>query len=59
MLENLKIESENLKKDLIEMEQIFSMKREHFFKVQGAIEALDALEGVTEETPWHPLQNAL
>ena len=51
MLENLKIESENLKKALIDMEQIFSMKREHFFKVQGAIEALDALEGVTEETP--------
>jgi len=51
MLENLKIESENLKKDLIEMEQIFSMKREQFFRVQGAIEALDALEGDTEETP--------
>jgi hypothetical protein len=51
MLENLKTESENLRKDLIEMEQIFSMKREQFFRVQGAIEALDALEGGTEETP--------
>ena len=35
------------------------MKREHFFKVQGAIEALDALEEVTEQTPWHLPQNAL
>ena len=51
MLENLKIESENLKKDLIGMEEIFSMKREQFFKVQGAIEALDALEVGTEQTP--------
>ena len=51
MLENLKIESENLKKDLIGMEEIFSMKREQFFKVKGAIEALDALEGGTEQTP--------
>lgn len=51
MLENLKIESENLKKDLIEMENIFSIKKEQFFKVQGAIEALNALEGDAEEAP--------
>jgi len=51
MLENLKIESENLKKDLIEMENIFLMKKEQFFKVQGAIEALNALEGDAEEIP--------
>jgi len=50
MLEELKSQAENLKKDLIDLEQIFSMKKEQFIKVQGAIEALTALEE-TEETP--------
>jgi predicted aldo/keto reductase-like oxidoreductase len=51
MLDNLKTQSENLRKDLIDLEQLFTMKKEQFLKVQGAIEALDALEGDTEETP--------
>jgi chaperonin cofactor prefoldin len=49
MLDNLKTQSENLKKDLVDLEQLFSMKREQFLKVQGAIEALDALEGNSDE----------
>lgn len=49
MLDNLKTQSENLRKDLIDLEQLFTMKKEQFLKVQGAIEALDALEGNSEE----------
>ena len=49
MLDNLKTQSENLRKDLIDLEQLFAMKKEQFLKVQGAIEALDALEGNSEE----------
>lgn len=50
MLEELKTQSEDLKKDLIDLEQLFTMKKEQFIKVQGAIEALTAL-GDMEETP--------
>jgi hypothetical protein len=38
-----------LRKDLIDLEQLFTMKKEQFLKVQGAIEALDALEGDSDE----------
>jgi len=58
MLEELKSQAENLKKDLIDLEQIFSMKKEQFIKVQGANEALTALEE-TEETPWHQTPGVL
>ena len=47
MLDNLKTQSENLRKDLIDLEQLFNMKKEQYLKVQGAVEALTALE----ETP--------
>lgn len=50
MLDNLKTQSENLKKDLIDLEQLFMMKKEQFLKVQGAIEALDALEENSDES---------
>jgi len=48
MLGDLKIQSENLKNDLIDLEQIFAMKKEQFFKVQGAIEAIEALDSLEE-----------
>jgi hypothetical protein len=50
MLDNLKTQSENLRKDLIDLEQLFTMKKEQFIKVQGAIEALDALEEDSDES---------
>jgi hypothetical protein len=50
MLDNLKTQSENLRKDLIDLEQLFVMKKEQFIKVQGAIEALDALEEDSDES---------
>jgi predicted aldo/keto reductase-like oxidoreductase len=47
MLTDLNSQAENLRKDLIDLEQLFNMKKEQYLKVQGAIEALTALE----ETP--------
>ena len=59
MLDGLKTQSENLKKDLIDLEQLFTMKKEQFLKVQGAIEALDALEGDSDESLDRDPQDAL
>jgi predicted aldo/keto reductase-like oxidoreductase len=47
MLTDLNNQAENLRKDLIDLEQLFNMKKEQYLKVQGAVEALTALE----ETP--------
>jgi hypothetical protein len=43
MLEELIEKGENLKKELLELEQEFNMKKEQFIKIQGAIEALNAI----------------
>ena len=59
MLDNLNTQSENLRKDLIDLEQLFTMKKEQFLKVQGAIEALDALEGDSDESLDRDSQDAL
>jgi len=50
MLEDLNKQGENLKRDLIDLEQLFNMKKEQFIKVQGAIEALTALDESVEKT---------
>ena len=44
MLEELKDKGEKLKEELIELEQIFNAKKEQYLKIQGAIEALLALD---------------
>ena len=44
MLIELKQKEENLKNELIELEQTFSIKKEQYLKIQGAIEALEALD---------------
>ena len=59
MIYNLKTQSENLRKDLIDLEQLITMKKEQFIKVQGAIEALDALEGNSDESLDRDPQDAL
>ena len=43
MFEDLSAQAEVLKKDLIDLEQQFNMKKEEFFKVQGALEAIQAM----------------
>ena len=44
MLEELKDKEEKLKEELIELGQIFNAKKEQYLKIQGAIEALLALD---------------
>ena len=44
MLEELKDKEGKLKEELIELEQIFNAKKEQYLKIQGAIEALEALD---------------
>ena len=48
MLIELKEKEENLKNELINLEQTFSVKKEQFLKIQGAIEALLALDPSVE-----------
>jgi len=48
MLIQLKEKEENLKNELINLEQTFSVKKEQFLKIQGAIEALLALDPSVE-----------
>ena len=44
MLEELKEKEEKLKNELMELEQMFNIKKEQYLKIQGAIEALEALD---------------
>jgi uncharacterized protein YaaN involved in tellurite resistance len=44
MLEDLTKESEILRKDLSSLEELYSMKKEQYIRIQGAIEALSLLE---------------
>ena len=44
MLDELKDKEQKLKEELIELEQIFNAKKEQYLKIQGAIEALLALD---------------
>ena len=44
MLEQLKENEEVIKNELIELEQTFAAKKEQYLKIQGAIEALLALD---------------
>jgi predicted aldo/keto reductase-like oxidoreductase len=55
MLTDLNSQAENLRKDLIDLEQLFNMKKEQYLKVQGAVEALTALEEPLDK----PLPDAL
>ena len=44
MLIELKEKEENLKNELINLEQTFNLKKEQYIKIQGAIEALEVLD---------------
>jgi chaperonin cofactor prefoldin len=43
MMTQLTERSEGLREELIELERQFNMKKEEFFKVQGALEAIQAM----------------
>jgi hypothetical protein len=50
MFEDLSKQAEVLKKDLIDLEQQFNMKKEQFIRIQGALEALSLVnQKETEE----------
>jgi len=44
MLKELNEKEEKLRNELIEMEQLFTVKKEQYLKIQGAIEALESLD---------------
>ena len=44
MLEELNEKEEKLRNELMELEQMFNAKKEQYLKIQGAIEALSALD---------------
>lgn len=49
MFEDLSNQAEVLKKDLIDLEQQFNMKKEQFIRIQGALEALSLVNQKEEE----------
>lgn len=50
MFEDLSQQAEVLKKDLVDLEQQFNMKKEQFIRIQGALEALSLVnQKETEE----------
>jgi chaperonin cofactor prefoldin len=50
MFEDLSKQAEVLKKDLVDLEQQFNMKKEQFIRIQGALEALSLVnQKETEE----------
>ena len=44
MLEELTDKAEKLKNELMELEQMFNVKKEQYLKILGAIEALENLD---------------
>ena len=44
MLEELNEKEEKLRNELMELEQMFNVKKEQYLKILGAIEALEALD---------------
>ncbi len=47
MLADLTGQQENLKNELMSLERDFNQKKEQFIRIQGAIEALGLVDGVT------------
>ena len=47
MLDDLKGQQESLRKELIETERLFNQKKEQFIRIQGAVEALGLVDGVS------------
>lgn len=49
MIENLTKQLQSLAQELQDIEKQFTAKKEHFLKVQGALEALNSLEEESKE----------
>lgn len=48
MIDTLTKQGENIRKEIVEMQQAFTTKKELLIRIEGALEALNALE---DETP--------
>jgi len=50
MIKDLTKQLDGLKMELLDMERAFTMKKEQFLKIQGALEALNAVKANNTET---------
>ena len=50
MINDLTKQLDTLKTELLDMERTFTMKKEQFLKIQGALEALIAVKAKNSET---------
>ena len=50
MINDLTKQLDVLKNELLDMERTFTMKKEQFLKIQGALEALNAVKTNNSET---------
>ena len=50
MINDLTKQLDVLKTELLDMERTFTMKKEQFLKIQGALEALNAVKANNSET---------
>lgn len=51
MIESLKSQGEKIRNELLEMQQVFSTKKDTLSRIEGALEALSALESDVENPP--------
>ena len=49
MIEELKQKEQEVRNELMDLEQQFNVKKEQYLKIQGALEALAAVGGEPEE----------
>ena len=50
MINDLTKQLDTLRNELLDMERSFTMKKEQFLKIQGALEALNAVKSNNSET---------
>ena len=51
MLDTLQQQGKDIKKELVEMQDAFTQKKEQLIRIEGALEALSLLEDETPENP--------
>ena len=49
MIEELKQKEQEVRNELMDLEQRFNVKKEQYLKIQGALEALEAVGGEPQE----------
>lgn len=49
MIDQLKKSSDTLKKELVQLQELFNAKKEQYVKIEGALEALSLLDEESQE----------